>query len=142
MRRTPDEEDKIKGVGELWRRQDEVYEFDFDMYNTKPWMLAKVFLGIIMITIFYLLYALHEIPWAIFGSGIGLVLFGVVPFFVGLIVGLSFDSMKMALTYAVIIGLAALILGFIIFTLPYNMNMAEYEPGFMIKVWGYLFIGI
>ncbi len=131
----------MKGVGDLWDRQDkQTAKHDFGKYDSKPWMILKVTLGIIILTLLYLLYALQELPWTIFGSVMGLLLMAGGPFFVGLILGFSFDSMKKALALGIIVGMVSLALFFIIFTLPYNMGLADYEPGFMLNPWFYLFI--
>jgi hypothetical protein len=129
------------GFAELWSRQDEqTYDLDYQMYNTKPWMLLKLVLGLVILVLIYLLYALQELPWSIFGHAAGLVLLGVVPLFVGLIIGFSFDSAKKALALAIPLGFAAMAVSFFIFRYPYTMNMAEYHPGFMLNVWFYSFI--
>lgn len=131
----------MKGIGDLWDRQDEqTADHDFGLYDSKPWMLLKVVLGIATLTLIYVLYALQELPWTIFGSVLGLLLMGSVPFLVGLIIGFSFDSMKWALALGIVVGMVSLALFFIIFTLPDTMGLADYEPAFMLDVWFYLFI--
>ena len=132
-------EDRAADFGELWERQSE-QEQDFGMYNTLPWMLLKTVLGTSMLVLMFLLYALRELPWSIFGSAVGLLILGFGPFFVGVVLGFSFESMKKALAFGMTIGFAAIGIAFFLFRLPYSMDMALYHPGFMLNVWFYSFI--
>ena len=92
-----------------------------------------------IITLTYLLYGLHELPWSIFGSGTGLVLLLVAPFFTGMIMGYSFEKPIWALTYAMTIGFASIGLTFFLLKLPELMNLASYTPAFSVSVWWYGF---
>lgn len=131
----------VEGVSALWDDQEgKTFDFDFSMYNTKLWMVLKITFCIAILTLTYILYALHELPWTIFGMGIGLVIFGVLPFFAGLILGFSFDNMKKALAIGIIVGFISMLLAHIIFRLPYSLGYAEYDGEFMLEVWFYLFI--
>lgn len=133
--------DPVKGVGDLWDRQDEVTQDDDPtMYNTPGWIIVKLVLGTATLTLVYLLYALHELPWTIFGSAVGLLIMGGGPFLVGLVLGFSFESMKKALFTGIILGSVSLLLFFIIITFPYFTGMAVYTTEFMLDVWFYTFI--
>ncbi|KYK26811.1 MAG: hypothetical protein AYK23_02610 [Candidatus Proteinoplasmatales archaeon SG8-5] len=133
----------VDGISELWEDQrTKTFDFDFDMYNSKPWMLAKIVLCISIITLTYVLYALHELPWTIFGFGIGLLIYGVAPFFAGLILGFGFDDMKKALAVGIVIGLISMFLALAIFVAPYSMGLADYTGEFMLEAWFYFFISI
>ncbi len=131
-----DQDDRASGFGELWERQS-MQEQDFGMYNSIPWMLLKTVLGISILVLIYLLYALQELPWSIFGSAVGLLILGFGPFFVGVVLGFSFESMKKALAFGMTISFAAMGIAFFLFRLPYSMDMALYHPGFMLNVWFY-----
>lgn len=129
----------MEGIGDLWSRQEEQYEFDFGLYNSIPWLIVKTLFSLCIITLTYLLYALHEIPWTIFGSGTGLVILLATPFFAGMILGYSFEKPPRALAYAVVIGFASIGLNFFLIRLPELMSLADYGPGFMSSVWWYGF---
>lgn len=136
-------EDKVKTIGEFWHHQDEVTrDFDFAIYNSKLWLFLKIILGISMLTLVYVLWAMHEIPWNIFGWSIGLFLIALVPLFVGLIIGFSFESLKNALYLVIVVILASVGLAFLIFVLPYQLHYAEYEKDFMLEVWYYFIMWI
>jgi hypothetical protein len=133
----------VDGISELWEEQkSKTHDHDFGMYNSKPWMLAKVVLSISLITLTYVLYAIQELPWTIFGFGAGLLLYGVAPFFAGLILGFGFDNMKKALAVGIIIGLISMFLALVIFILPYQLEYAQYTGEFMLEAWFYFFISI
>jgi hypothetical protein len=133
--------DPVKGVGDLWKRQDEVtQEEDFTTYNTKAWIIAKLVMGTATLTLVYLLYALHELPWTIFGSAVGLLIMGGAPFLVGVVLGFSYENMWMALKTGVVMGFVSLLVFFIIITLPYLAGYADYTSAFMLDVWFYTFI--
>lgn len=138
-----EKEDKVKSIGEFWHHQDEVTrDFDFTMYDSKLWLVMKTVLGISMLTLVYVLWAMHEIPWNIFGWSIGLLIVTLGPFFVGFIIGFSFESLKNALYLVIVVILASLALSFLIFVLPYKLHYAEYEKDFMLEIWYYFFIWI
>jgi len=138
-----EKEDKVKTIGEFWHHQDEVTsDFDFTIYNSKLWLMLKSVLGISMLTLIYVLWAMHEIPWNIFGWSIGLLILTCGPFFVGLIIGFSFESLKNALYLVIIVIMVSLALSFLIFILPYKLHCAEYEKDFMLEVWYYFVIWI
>ena len=137
--RTGDDGDSVKGIGDLWDRQEERYEFDFRLYNSVPWLIVKTLFSLTIIALTYLLYGLQEIPWTIFGSGTGLVILLAAPFFVGMVMGYSFEKPKWALAYAVVIGFGAIALDFTLFRVPEMMQLADYAPGFMSNVWWYGF---
>ncbi|MCK5398158.1 MAG: hypothetical protein KAJ33_07915 [Thermoplasmata archaeon] len=99
----------------------------------------KTIFSLCIITLAFLLYGLREIPWAIYGSGIGLVILLVAPLFAGLMIGYSFEKPKWALVYSLIIGFSAIGLNFYLMTLPDIMGLGTYGPGFMSNVWWYGF---
>ncbi len=100
-------------------------------------MIVKTIFSLSIISITFVLYGLHEIPWTIWGSATGMFLLLLAPFFAGMIMGYSFENPKWALTYAVIIGFAAIGLNFLLFMLPLIMGVGDYGPGFMADVWWY-----
>lgn len=133
----------VDGISDLWEEQrSKTFDTDFGMYNSKPWMLTKIILCISIITLAYLLFALQELPWTLFGFGVGVLLYGVAPFFAALILGFSFDNMKKAIAAGVIIGLISMFLAFAIFVIPYNLGYAEYTGEFMLDAYFYFFISI
>jgi len=133
--------DPVKGVGDLWDRQDEVtMEDDPTMYNTRKWIITKLVMGTATLTLIYLLYALHELPWTIFGSAAGLLIMGGGPFLVGLVLGFSYENMWKALKTGIVMGFASLLIFFMIITFPYYTGMALYTTEFMLDVWFYTFI--
>ena len=72
----------------------EQYEFDYNFYNSMPWMIAKTIFSLSIISMTFVLYGLHEMPWTIWGSGTGMVILLVAPFFAGMIMGYSFENPK------------------------------------------------
>ncbi|MDO9537415.1 MAG: hypothetical protein Q7J68_03750 [Thermoplasmata archaeon] len=138
--RKGNDQDSTESIGEFWTKQEEeTPEFDFSIYNSIPWMILKTSLAISMMTLVYILYGLHELPWRLFGSGTGLLILAGAPFFAGIILGYSFESPKLSLFYAIIIGFISIGLGFLIMSAPYLMKLAYYEMGFMSDVWFYGF---
>ena len=137
--RGSDDQDKVKAIGELWNRQDEGWEFDYELYNSMPWVITKTVLALCIITLTFLLYGLHEMPWTIYGSGTGLFILLLAPLFAGMILGYTFEKPKWALLYSIIIGFGAIVLNFILLTLPATLDVGYYEPGFMSSVWWYGF---
>jgi len=131
--------DPVKGIGEFWSQQEEQYEFDYHMYNSIPWLIVKTVFSVIIISLTYLLYGLQEIPWTIFGSGTGLVILSFAPFFVGMIMGYSFEKPIWALAYAILIGFTSIGLTFVLLRLPQLMELGNYGSGFMANVWWYGF---
>ena len=130
----------MKSIGDLWSRQEEnVSEFDFSRYNTVPWMVIKTIFAVCMMAVAYLLYALHELPWALFGSVAGILILTGAPFFAGLMLGFAFESPKRALAYSVMLGFISIGLCMALMMLPMNLELAEYGPGFMKNVWFYGF---
>jgi len=135
--RTGRDDDPVKEIGEFWNKQDEQYEFDYLMYNSKPWLIAKTVFSLSILTLTFLLYGLHEMPWTIFASAPGLMILLAAPFFAGLIMGYAFENPKWALAYSLIVSFSAIGLNFLLFRLPDIMSLADYGPGFMSNVWWY-----
>ena len=134
---------KVDGVSDLWDEQEtKVQDLDFEMYNSKPWMVVKTVFCISIVTLTFILYALHELPWTIFGWGLGLLLFGAMPFFAGLMFGFSFENMKKALLAGIIISIFSLALAFTIFCIPYTLEFADYNGEFMLDVWFYTLLWV
>lgn len=92
-----------------------------------------------MITLVYLLYALNELPWRLFGSVIGILLLVMAPFFSGLILGFTFESPKAALAYSIIIGFFSVGLCMALMMLPGILNITEIGFGLNKNVWFYGF---
>jgi len=93
--------------------------------------------SVCIITLAFLLYGLHELPWSLFGSATGLILLTAAPFYSGMMLGYSFQSPKWALGYSVLVGLMSMALCFILMCLPYLFEVASYTPGFMGDAWFY-----
>lgn len=128
--------DPVRAIGDLWARQDgQGSEFDFSMYDSRPWMAVKVLLSLCIITLIFLLYGLRELPWTLYGSAIGMLVLGFGPFFAGLVLGYSFERPKMALACTIAISLASTALCFALMILPRMMGLAEYGPMFMSDIW-------
>jgi len=102
-------------------------------------MAVKGVLVFCIITLVYLLYGLHELPWTLFGSVAGILILAFGPFFAGLILGYTFQNPKFALVCALLIGFAGMAACFFLMQLPYRMGLAEYGPDFMGNVWYYGF---
>ena len=92
-----------------------------------------------MMSLVYLLYALRELPWGLFGSVIGILILVMTPFFAGLILGFTFENPKLALVYSLLIGFLSIGLGIILMMLPKTLELAQYGPLFMKDVWFYGF---
>ena len=103
-------------------------------------MIVKTIFSLSIISMTFVLYGLHEIPWTIWGSATGMFLLLIAPFFSGMIMGYSFEKPKWALAYAVIIGFTAIGLNFLLFMLPQIMGVGDYHPGFMADIWWYGFV--
>ncbi len=139
MRKEP-EGDPVKEIGEFWNRQEEqVYDFDFARYNSGPWFAVKTGLSICMISLVYLIYGLHELPWSLYGSATGIIILVMTPFFAGMILGYTFENPKLALAYSLVIGFISIGISFFLMLLPNMLELAEYGPGFMKNVWFYGF---
>jgi hypothetical protein len=110
------------------------------MYNSGPWFVVKTIFAASIMTLAFVLYALHELSWSLFGSGLGLIILAVAPFFAGLMLGFSFQSPRRALAFSLLIGLISIALCFFLMMLPYLLKLADYGPGFMGDVWFYGFI--
>ncbi|MDD4307211.1 MAG: hypothetical protein PHU53_00185 [Thermoplasmata archaeon] len=127
-------------MGDLWNTQDiQTREFDYGRYNTVPWVLLKSFFAICMMTLVYLLYALHELPWRLFGSVIGILILVLAPFFAGLILGFTFESPKAALAYSIIIGFVSVGSCMALMMLPGILHVTEFGFGLNKNVWFYGF---
>ncbi len=132
-------EDKIQEIGDFWSQQEERYEFDYNFYNSIPWLIVKIVFSLSIITLTYLLYGLHEITWSIWGSATGLIILLAAPFFAGMIMGYSFEKPMWALIFSIIISFSAIALNFLLLILPNIMELGNYGPGFMANVWWYGF---
>jgi hypothetical protein len=131
--------ESVEGFGNLWKRQEAQSGTSDDVYNSGPWFVIKTAFAVCIMTLAFLLYALHELPWSLFGSGIGLIILAITPFFAGLVLGFSFQNSKKALAFSVLTGLISLVLCFFLMMLPYALKLADYGPGFMSDVWFYGF---
>jgi len=130
----------LNGFGNLWKRQEEQgTDTDQNMYNSVTWFAIKTIFAISIITLVFILYGLHELPWSLFGSGLGLIILATAPFFAGLMLGFSFQNPKKALAYSMLIGIISIVLCFFLMMLPYLLKLADYGPGFMSDVWFYGF---
>jgi hypothetical protein len=133
--------ESLVGYGNLWKRQEgQGAGSDQLTYNTIPWFAIKTIFAICLLTLVFILYALHELPWSLFGSGIGLIILATTPFFAGLMLGFSFQNPRRALAFSMLVGFISLVLCFFLMMLPYLMKLADYGPGFMSDVWFYGFI--
>jgi len=130
----------VDAYGELWAREEaQTHDTDFARYNSVPWILVKIIFAVCMMTLVFLLYALHELPWRLFGSVIGIIILVMTPFFAGMILGFTFESPKIAL--AVSIPLGFLSIGFTMFLmmLPGLLGVASTGFGLDTNVWFYGF---
>lgn len=135
----PDNE-SVEGYGNLWDRQEaQGADSDQNMYNSGLWLIIKTIFAICIMTLVFILYGLHELPWSLFGSGTGLIILSVAPFFAGLMLGFSFQNPKKALVFSILIGLISIFMCFVLMMLPYLLKLADYGPGFMSDVWFYGF---
>jgi len=102
-------------------------------------MLTKTGFAVCMMSLVYLLYALSELPWGLFGSVAGILILVMTPFFAGLILGFAFDSPKRALVYSLIIGFISIGICIFLMMLPKLLELAEYGSGFLKNVLFYGF---
>jgi hypothetical protein len=109
------------------------------MYNSGPWFAIKIIFAICIMSLVFILYALHELPWSLFGSAIGLIILSATPFFAGLMLGFSFQNPRRALAFSVLIGFISVALCFFLMMVPYLLKLADYNLGFMSDVWFYGF---
>ncbi|MFO7618054.1 MAG: hypothetical protein R6W91_00060 [Thermoplasmata archaeon] len=132
--------DSVKEIGDLWDRQDaEDPGFDYARYNSPSWVMVKTFFAVAMMSLVFLLYSLHELRWTLFGSGTGILILAMMPFFAGLILGFTFENPKLALLYSILIGFISIGICMALMMLPKMLGLAEYGPGFMRNVWFYGF---
>lgn len=124
----------LEGVGEMWG--DQIVKPDPVLkYNTIPWTILKFTFGLIILTTVYLLYSLKELPWTLFGSVLGMSIWCIAPFFVGFSIGLSMENIKKAFALSFALGLISVVLVYLLFNLPYSMNLFEYGPAYGIHLW-------
>jgi len=102
-------------------------------------VLIKTLFAVTMMSLVYMLYALKELPWGLFGSVIGILILVMTPFFAGLILGFTFENPKLALAFSTFIGFVSIGLGMLMMMLPKILGLAEYGPDFMKDVWFYGF---
>ena len=135
-------EEKLKEMGDTWSIQDEQIEaIDPLKYSSWPWTILKGILGVVIITTTYLLYNLVEIPWTIGQNFFGMMIFAFVPFFVGFVLGMTFESGKRALVFAFTVGMISLALLAIILNLPYKMGLFDsYGGGQSTYLWWYVLL--
>lgn len=130
----------MAAIGELWAREEQqTNDADLARYNSIPWILMKTLLSICMMTLVFLLYALHELPWRLYGSALGIIILVMAPFFAGLILGFTFESPKIALVYSVLIGFISIVLCMVLMMLPNLIGISD--SGFSLdrNVWFYGF---
>ena len=90
-------------------------------------------------TLVFLLYALHELPWRLFGSATGILILVLTPFFAGMILGFTFESPKTALAFSIPLGFLSIGLTMILMMLPRLMGIAEFGYNLDTNVWFYGF---
>ncbi len=130
----------VKGIGDLWDRQDgQTQDFDHMKYNSAPWMLAKTGLAICMMSLVYMLYALMELPWGLFGSVTGILILVMTPFLAGMVLGFSFESPSRALVFSMFMGFISIAVCICLMMLPKLLDLAEYGSGFLSNVLFYGF---
>ena len=102
-------------------------------------MLVKTCFAVCMMSLVYLLYALIELPWGLFGSVTGILILVMTPFLAGLILGFTFESPRRALVFSLVIGFMSIGICIVLMMLPKLLNLAEYGSGFMTNLLFYGF---